>query len=105
MVRTSLPCSNSGSVEFNVLTWKISSQCLIIWCTGKGLGRKESGITDPIRPKLKFDTQGVGYDAAEQFTYNWWEKAFDKATSNIQVSSSEVSSLLLLISVKIFRLI
>ena len=62
--------------------------------TGKGLGRNESGITDAIRPKLKFDTQGVGHNASEQFTYHWWEQAFNNAASNIQVASSEVSLLI-----------
>jgi pyocin large subunit-like protein len=59
--------------------------------TGKGLGRNESGITEALKPKLKFDTRGVGHDASEQFTYHWWEHAFDKAANNIQVSATEVS--------------
>jgi hypothetical protein len=58
--------------------------------TGKGLGRNESGITEALKPKLKFDTQGVGHDASEQFTYHWWEHAFNKAANNIQVSATEV---------------
>jgi len=62
------------------------------WVTGKGLGRNESGITKAIKPKLKFDTQGVGHDASEQFTYHWWEHAFNKAANNIQVSTTEVSA-------------
>jgi len=62
------------------------------WVTGKGLGRNESGITKAIKPKLKFDTQGVGHDASEQFTYHWWEHAFNKAANNIQMSTTEVSA-------------
>ena len=68
---------------------------------GKGLGRNESGITDALRPKLKFDTQGIGHNASEQFTYHWWEHAFNKAANNIQVASSEVSSLSHLANLKI----
>ncbi|PNF22890.1 hypothetical protein B7P43_G14139 [Cryptotermes secundus] len=59
------------------------------WKEGKGLGRNESGITEALKPKLKFDTRGVGHDASEQFTYHWWEHAFNKAAKNIQVSSTE----------------
>jgi hypothetical protein len=64
----------------------------LYWVTGKGLGRNESGITKAIKPKLKFDTQGVGHDASEQFTYHWWENAFNKAANNIKVSTTEVSA-------------
>lgn len=44
-----------------------------------------------LKPKLKFDTRGVGHDASEQFTYHWWEHAFNKAANNIQVSTTNVS--------------
>jgi hypothetical protein len=60
--------------------------------TGKGLGRNESGITEALKPKLKFDARGVGQDASEQFTYHWWEQAFNKAAKNIQVSATDVSA-------------
>lgn len=59
------------------------------WKEGKGLGRNESGITKALKPKLKFDTRGVGHDVSEQFTYHWWEHAFNKAANNIQVSTTE----------------
>ena len=29
--------------------------------TGQGLGRKGQGITDALKPKLKFDQSGVGH--------------------------------------------
>jgi hypothetical protein len=63
----------------------------VLLLTGKGLGRNESGITEALKPKLKFDTRGVGHDASEQFTYHWWEHAFNKAANNIQVSTTNVS--------------
>lgn len=59
------------------------------WKEGKGLGRNESGITEALKPKLKFDARGVGHDASEQFTYHWWEHTFNKAAKNIQVSATE----------------
>jgi hypothetical protein len=70
-------------------TTAVKLQCCV---TGKGLGRNESGITKALKPKLKFDTRGVGHDASEQFTYHWWEHAFNKAANNIQVSTTEVSA-------------
>lgn len=62
------------------------------WSEGKGLGRKEDGISTAIKPKLKFDNAGVGHDASEQFTNNWWERVFNSAASNIdiQVKGSDV---------------
>jgi hypothetical protein len=63
----------------------------VLLVTGKGLGRNESGITEALKPKLKFDTRGVGHDPSEQFTYHWWEHAFNKAANNIQVSTTKVS--------------
>jgi hypothetical protein len=32
------------------------------WVTGAGLGRHGQGITDAIKPKLKFDQAGVGHN-------------------------------------------
>ncbi|KAG5898520.1 hypothetical protein JTB14_038473 [Gonioctena quinquepunctata] len=55
------------------------------WTEGKGLGKKENGISKPLKPKLKFDNSGVGHDVGEQFTNNWWEKLFNSAADNINV--------------------
>ncbi|XP_069685078.1 G patch domain-containing protein 4 [Periplaneta americana] len=59
------------------------------WKEGKGLGRNETGIQEALKPKLKFDNRGIGHDASEQFTYHWWENAFNNAANNIQVSTTE----------------
>ncbi|XP_078667139.1 G patch domain-containing protein 4-like [Branchiostoma floridae x Branchiostoma belcheri] len=59
------------------------------WKEGSGLGRHEHGRPDPIKVKLKMDTAGVGHNISDQFTFNWWEHAFNKAASNITVESSE----------------
>ncbi|XP_071493810.1 uncharacterized protein [Diadema antillarum] len=59
------------------------------WMQGKGLGRTESGITDAIKPKLKFDTAGMGHNAGEQFSFHWWDHVFNSAAKNISVKNSE----------------
>lgn len=51
------------------------------------MGRTENGIAQAIKPKLKFDNAGIGHDAAEQFTNSWWERAYNSANNNIEVSS------------------
>lgn len=52
---------------------------------GKGLGKREDGISEPLKPKLKFDNAGVGHQTGEQFTNNWWERVFNNAANNIKV--------------------
>ncbi|XP_049804916.1 G patch domain-containing protein 4 isoform X2 [Schistocerca nitens] len=46
-------------------------------------------MTKAITPKLKFDTAGIGHDYSEEFTYNWWEVAYDSALKNVAVKSNE----------------
>ncbi|KAH1016184.1 hypothetical protein HUJ04_007452 [Dendroctonus ponderosae] len=57
------------------------------WNEGKGLGRAENGISQAIKPKLKFDNAGIGHDAAEQFTHCWWERAYNSANNNIETGN------------------
>lgn len=52
---------------------------------GKGLGKNEGGIAEALKPTLKFDTTGVGHNASEQFTFNWWENVYNQAADNIKV--------------------
>lgn len=52
---------------------------------GKGLGKKEDGISEALKPKLKRSITGVGYDAAKDFTEHWWSELYNKAASNVQV--------------------
>ncbi|XP_038079125.1 G patch domain-containing protein 4-like isoform X2 [Patiria miniata] len=59
------------------------------WKSGQGLGKKESGISEAIKVKIKQDTAGVGHDAGEQFTYHWWDHVFNKAASNIVVETDQ----------------
>lgn len=57
--------------------------------SGQGLGKNEDGITKPIKASLKFDNTGIGHDHGEQFTNNWWETLFNKASQNIDVSNEK----------------
>lgn len=54
---------------------------------GKGLGKNEDGISQAIKPTLKFDNAGIGYK--ETFNENWWQAHFDNAAKNIKVESHE----------------
>ncbi|XP_034946947.1 G patch domain-containing protein 4 [Chelonus insularis] len=55
------------------------------WSEGKGLGKNENGMIEAIRPKLKFDTTGIGHK--ESNDYEWWKIVFDKAASNVDIAS------------------
>ncbi|XP_054148712.1 G patch domain-containing protein 4 [Melozone crissalis] len=59
------------------------------WRRGQGLGRREDGIAEAIRVKVKCDTAGVGHDAAEPFTFHWWDHVFNKAAANIAVQAGQ----------------
>ncbi|KAF7994002.1 hypothetical protein HCN44_011271 [Aphidius gifuensis] len=56
------------------------------WSEGKGLGKNENGITEALKPKLKFDTSGVGHTDSE---YKWWEFVYNKATDNVNINCDE----------------
>ncbi|XP_054002037.1 G patch domain-containing protein 4 [Hylaeus anthracinus] len=55
------------------------------WTEGKGLGKNESGITQALKPKLKFDTVGIGH--TDKHSKEWWEIGFNNAANNIVVES------------------
>ncbi|XP_786634.2 G patch domain-containing protein 4 [Strongylocentrotus purpuratus] len=59
------------------------------WEEGKGLGRTETGMTDALKPKLKFDKAGIGHDVGEQFSFHWWDHVFNKAAKNIHIENTE----------------
>lgn len=42
----------------------------------------------PIKANLKFDTSGLSFDRAQEFTDHWWERAFNTAADNLSVDSS-----------------
>ncbi|XP_018329020.1 G patch domain-containing protein 4 [Agrilus planipennis] len=56
------------------------------WREGQGLGKNETGISKAIKPKLKFDTSGVGHNSADEFKNDWWNNIYNRAASNIDVS-------------------
>ncbi|KAK8395003.1 hypothetical protein O3P69_006039 [Scylla paramamosain] len=62
------------------------------WSEGKGLGREEGGITEAIKPKLKFNSTGLGYDMGEQFKFHWWDHVFNKAADSITVKKNQNGS-------------
>ncbi|XP_032568966.1 G patch domain-containing protein 4 [Chiroxiphia lanceolata] len=55
---------------------------------GRG-GKRQDGIAEAIRVKVKCDTAGVGHDAAEPFTFHWWDHVFNKAAANIAVEAGQ----------------
>ncbi|XP_071435689.1 G patch domain-containing protein 4 [Pithys albifrons albifrons] len=59
------------------------------WRRGQGLGKRQDGIAEAIRVKVKCDTAGVGHDAAEPFTFHWWDHVFNKAAANIAVEARQ----------------
>ncbi|XP_066894477.1 G patch domain-containing protein 4 isoform X3 [Kogia breviceps] len=59
------------------------------WTRGKGLGRKENGITQALRVTLKQDTHGVGHDPAKEFTNYWWNDLFNKTAASLVVKTGQ----------------
>ncbi|XP_062454096.1 G patch domain-containing protein 4 [Rhea pennata] len=59
------------------------------WKRGKGLGKREDGIAEAIKVKVKCDATGVGHDPAEQFSFHWWDHVFNKSAANIAVETGQ----------------
>lgn len=59
------------------------------WTPGKGLGRKENGITQALRVTLKQDTHGVGHDPAKEFTNHWWNELFNRTAASLVVDTQQ----------------
>ncbi|MEJ1277707.1 G patch domain containing 4 [Cricetulus griseus] len=59
------------------------------WTQGKGLGRKENGITQALKVTLKQDTHGVGHDPAKEFTDHWWSDLFNKTAASLVVDTGK----------------
>jgi len=59
------------------------------WKDGDGLGLYGQGITDAIKPKLKFDSNGVGHNKADEFEFHWWDHVFNKAAKSITIEDTE----------------
>ncbi|XP_019518126.1 PREDICTED: G patch domain-containing protein 4 isoform X1 [Hipposideros armiger] len=59
------------------------------WTQGKGLGRKENGITQALRVTLKQDMHGVGHDPAKEFTNHWWSELFNQTAASLAVETRQ----------------
>ncbi|XP_037532658.1 G patch domain-containing protein 4 [Nematolebias whitei] len=59
------------------------------WEHGKGLGRAENGISEAIKVKVKCDKGGVGHREGEQFSFQWWDHVFNKASASLQVETHQ----------------
>lgn len=53
--------------------------------SGKGLGKHETGIKTHIKPNLKFDTCGMGYqeEKSKQDNHPWWEDVYNRTAKNV----------------------
>nr|XP_047910231.1 G patch domain-containing protein 4 [Anser cygnoides] len=56
---------------------------------GKGLGKREDGISQALRVRVKCDSAGVGHNAAEQFSFHWWDHVFNESAANIAVEDGQ----------------
>ncbi|XP_040608442.1 G patch domain-containing protein 4 isoform X2 [Mesocricetus auratus] len=63
------------------------------WTQGKGLGRRENGITQALKVTLKQDTHGVGHDPAKEFTDHWWSDLFNKTAASLVVDTGKTATL------------
>ncbi|KAM9001044.1 G patch domain-containing protein 4 [Sarcophilus harrisii] len=59
------------------------------WSQGKGLGKKEDGIAQAIKVKLKQDNAGVGHDPSKEFTDHWWSQLFNKTAASLVVETGK----------------
>ncbi|XP_068963689.1 G patch domain-containing protein 4 isoform X1 [Petaurus breviceps papuanus] len=59
------------------------------WTQGKGLGKKEDGIAQAIKVKLKQDNAGVGHDPSKEFTDHWWSQLFNKTAASLVVETGK----------------
>ncbi|XP_060614548.2 G patch domain-containing protein 4 [Anolis sagrei] len=59
------------------------------WEKGKGLGKRETGISEAIRVKVKCDSAGVGHDPGEAFSFHWWDHLFNASAAKISVQPGQ----------------
>ncbi|XP_018053657.1 PREDICTED: G patch domain-containing protein 4 [Atta colombica] len=54
------------------------------WEEGKGLGKNENGITEPVKLATNQNKAGIGYDENKP----WWNSLYDDTIKNIKVESN-----------------
>jgi len=59
------------------------------WSDGDGLGKLRQGRKDALKPRLKFDSHGLGHDRAEEFEFHWWDHVFTSAVKGIKVNNDQ----------------
>jgi len=59
------------------------------WSDGDGLGKLRQGRKNALKPRLKFDSHGLGHDRAEEFEFHWWDHVFTSAVKGIKVNNDE----------------
>lgn len=79
-------------VQSHCLQWFVNKPARIHFTqlyllAGQGLGKTNDGIVKPIKATFKFDSTGLGHDAAAaDFNNHWWERVYNDAASNVKVS-------------------
>ncbi|KAJ3396523.1 G patch domain-containing protein 4 [Lobulomyces angularis] len=61
------------------------------WQDGTGLGAKQDGIKKAVKVDFKNDTKGVGNK--DDWSYAWWDHAFNKASSNIIIEKDDTGDI------------
>ncbi|KAJ3092971.1 G patch domain-containing protein 4 [Quaeritorhiza haematococci] len=54
------------------------------WRKGKGLGKRQEGITRAVSVAFKDDRRGLGAEA-DEWNSQWWNHVFNTATANVTV--------------------
>jgi hypothetical protein len=62
------------------------------WREGMGLGKSENGIKSAVKPKLKFDNHGFGFDINQSMTNDWTTQAFNLAAIGLKFKLTQTQS-------------
>jgi len=57
------------------------------WSEGKGLGKEERGMVNPIQTKRREVSMGLGFSENEKFKWNnnWWENSYNNAIKGLNL--------------------
>jgi len=58
------------------------------WEEGKGLGKNEDGITAALKPRLKQDACGLGYDKTNEYSTHVWFANIDEVIQTAKNKST-----------------